>query len=77
MKFTKLLHTEAWDTDAFTQKNLGNILYTSMFRFPLHNVWTWATVQNHGQGRFVPQKRTCAKVFVVRFISVAFGSFSF
>ena len=26
VKRTRLLHTEAWDTDAFTQKNLDNIL---------------------------------------------------
>ena len=43
-------------------------IFISTFRFPLHNGWTWATAQNHSQVRFVPQKRTCAKVFVVGFI---------
>ena len=45
VKHTRLLHTEAWNTDAFTQKNLDNILCptklaqsTSQYYFVLHSL---------------------------------------
>ena len=44
--------------------SLNMMVNQSRFRFHLLNGWTWAIQQNASQGRFVPQKRACAKVSV-------------